>query len=47
MLNNASIDKEELTDEQQKIANDLKIIQYDLTVGKGYINGYENFFEFN
>ena len=47
VLNNASIDKEELADEQQKIANDLKIIQYDLTVGKGYINGYEKFFEFN
>ncbi|KXT68041.1 Lipoteichoic acid synthase LtaS Type IIc [Streptococcus gallolyticus] len=47
VLNNASIDKEELTDEQQKIADDLKIIQYDLTVGKGYINDYENFFEFD
>ncbi|KXU10595.1 Lipoteichoic acid synthase LtaS Type IIc [Streptococcus gallolyticus] len=47
VLNNTSIDKEELTDEQQKIADDLKIIQYDLTVGKGYINDYENFFEFD
>lgn len=44
VLNNASIDKETLTDDQQKFANDLKIIQYDLTVGKGYINHYDHFF---
>ena len=31
--------------EQKEIANDLKLIQYDITVGKGYIRNYKGFFD--
>ena len=37
VLNNASVDKEELTDEQEEIANDLKLVEYDMVSGKGYL----------
>lgn len=45
VLENASIDKEVLTDEQQSIADDLKLIQYDLTSGRGYVRYFEKFFQ--
>ena len=47
VLNTASIDKVEKTDEGKKIADDLYLLQYDLTVGKGYIQDYLSFFEIN
>ena len=47
VLNKASVDKDNLDDEAQEIANDLKMIQYDLTEGKGYILKYSDFFEFD
>lgn len=34
-----------LTKEQETIANDLKLIQYDLTAGKGYILDHPSFFD--
>lgn len=46
VLNKASVDKDNLDDEAQEIANDLKMIQYDLTEGKGYILNHSDFFEF-
>ena len=45
VLNNASVDKEELTDEQEEIANDLKLVEYDMVSGKGYLKPYEDFFK--
>lgn len=45
VLHNASVDKKGLTKEQQKIANDLKLVQYDISVGKDYINN-KAFFEY-
>ncbi|HFU4326937.1 TPA: sulfatase-like hydrolase/transferase [Streptococcus suis] len=45
ILNQASIDKEEFTEEQQQIADDLKLLQYDITIGKGYIKSSPEFFE--
>lgn len=47
VLNKASVDKDNLDDEAQEIANNLKMIQYDLTEGKGYILKYSEFFEFD
>lgn len=45
VLENASVDKKKLTSEQQAIANDLKLVQYDITIGKGYLKNYQSFFE--
>lgn len=45
VLDFASIDKSELDSNQENIANDLKLLQYDLTVGKGYLKNYQDFFE--
>ena len=47
VLNTASIDKVEKTAEGKKIADDLYLLQYYLTVGKGYIQDYLSFFEIN
>lgn len=44
VLENASVDKKELTEVQEQIANDLKLIQYDLISGKNYVKNYPNFF---
>ena len=46
VLNKASVDKDKLDGEGKQIANDLKMIQYDLTEGKGYILKHSDFFEF-
>lgn len=46
VLNKASVDKDKLDGEDKQIANDLKMIQYDLTEGKGYILKHSDFFEF-
>lgn len=45
VLKNASVDKGELTDLQQAILDDLKVVQYDLTIGKGYLKDSHQFFE--
>lgn len=45
VLNNASVDKEKLTDEQEVIANDLKLVEYDMVSGNGYLKAYKDFFE--
>lgn len=45
ILHNASIDKTKLTKEQQKIADDLKLIQYDISNGNGYLKDMPEFFE--
>lgn len=44
VLENASVDKENLNKEQQEIANNLKMLQYDLVEGKGYITKHDDFF---
>lgn len=46
VLNKASVDKDKLDSDGKQIANDLKMIQYDLTEGKGYILKHSDFFEF-
>ena len=46
VLNKASVDKDKLDSDGKQIANDLKMIQYDLTEGENYINNYKYFFEF-
>lgn len=46
VLNKASVDKDKLDSGGKKIANDLKMIQYDLTEGKRYILNHSDFFEF-
>lgn len=45
VLDKASLDKDELDNEGKKISDDLKMIQYDLTEGKGYITKYPDFFD--
>ena len=45
VLNNASVDKDQLTDEQKEMANDLKLVEYDLVSGKGYLKKHDNFFK--
>jgi len=45
-LNKASVDKDKLDSDGKMVANDLKMIQYDLTEGKGYILNHSDFFEF-
>lgn len=45
VLNKASVDKKKLTKSEKKVANDLKLIQYDLTEGKNYISNYKDFFD--
>lgn len=45
VLNNATVDKKKLTSSQKVIADDLKLIQYDMTVGKGYIKKVKSFFK--
>ncbi len=45
VLDNASIDKKHMTKDQKKIANDLKLVEYDLVSGKGYIASNEKFFK--
>ena len=46
VLNKASVDKTKLDSGGKKVAKDLKMIQYDLTEGKGYILKHSDFFEF-
>lgn len=46
VLNKASVDKDKLDGDGKEIAKDLKLIQYDLTEGKNYINNYKDFFTF-
>lgn len=43
VLENASVDKTTLSKSQKEIANDLKMIQYDITLGKDYIGKHKNF----
>ncbi|EJN93687.1 LTA synthase family protein [Streptococcus ratti] len=45
VLDNASVDKKKLNKNQKKIAEDLKLIQYDITLGKGYILKHKDFFK--
>ncbi|HFI0350627.1 TPA: LTA synthase family protein [Streptococcus suis] len=45
ILDNAGVDKIELNNDEQQIANDLKLLQYDLTIGKGFLKQYPEFFE--
>lgn len=45
ILDNASVDKKELTSNQKNIADDLKLIQYDLISGKSYLKEYPEFFK--
>lgn len=45
VLNNASVDKKRMTKDQKKIAHDLKLVEYDLVSGKGYIASNEKFFK--
>ena len=45
VLDNTTVGHGKLTKEQKEIANDLKLIQYDITVGKGYIRNYKGFFD--
>lgn len=49
VLKHASVDKQgsEWTSEQEDIADDLRVIQYDLASGKGYILNYPEFFDLN
>lgn len=44
VLEEASVGTSIETPEQQAIIEDLKLIQYDITVGKGYIKSNEDFF---
>ena len=46
VLNKASVDKDKLDSDGKMVANDLKMIQYDLTEGKEYILNHSGFFEF-
>lgn len=45
MMRKASVDQVELTEEGKVVAADMYLLQYDLTVGKKYIQDYLGFFE--
>lgn len=47
VLQEASVDKADLSAEGLAILEDLRVIQYDLTAGKGYILSNQEFFEGN
>ena len=38
VLHKASVDKKDLDAEGRQIAEDLKLIQYDMVAGKGYLS---------
>lgn len=44
IMNDASVDKKDLTKYQKQLREDLSIIQYDITLGKNYISKYQDFF---
>lgn len=44
VLNKASVNHISETNDQEQIAHDLRLLQYDITVGKGYLTAYEDFF---
>lgn len=44
VLNYASVDKKELTAKQKEIADDLKLIEYDIISGRNYISTTKHFF---
>ncbi|MFC3927950.1 LTA synthase family protein [Streptococcus caprae] len=44
VLKNSSVNQKKLSKNQKIIADDLKMIQYDISLGKGYILKYEDFF---
>lgn len=44
VLENATVDKENLTDEQEKILDDLRLVQFDMTLGKNYLENL-NFYK--
>ncbi|EGR87236.1 hypothetical protein HMPREF1234_0449 [Streptococcus pyogenes GA41039] len=45
VLNKASVDKSPDSPEVKAIQNDLKNIQYDVTIGKGYLLKHKTFFK--
>lgn len=45
VLHHASIDKVKLTKEEQQVADDMKLIQYDISNGKGYLKNIPEFFK--
>lgn len=45
VLNNASVDKDNLSEEQEIIADDLRLVQYDMSLGKSYLNDRKDFIE--
>ncbi|MFC3932721.1 LTA synthase family protein [Streptococcus dentapri] len=45
VLDNTTVGHGKLTKEQKEIANDLKLIQYDISVGEGYVKDYKVFFD--
>ena len=45
VLDNASVDREKLDKKQKEIAEDLKLVQYDITLGKNYISSNKDFFK--
>lgn len=47
VLENASVDKSDLSQSQKEILEDLKLIQYDITAGKFYLKDYNGFFSIN
>ncbi|MCI7678186.1 MAG: sulfatase-like hydrolase/transferase [Streptococcus orisratti] len=47
VLNNASVDKEELSEKGKLIKEDLLMVEYDLVSGSYYLNNYPSFFEMN
>lgn len=44
VLEKASVSSSGDTPEHDEIAHDLRLLQYDITVGRGYIRDYEQFF---
>ncbi|MFU2181163.1 LTA synthase family protein [Streptococcus pluranimalium] len=44
VLENASVDKINLSKEQKAVSDDLSLVEYDLISGKGYLNDRNDFF---
>lgn len=47
VLNKASVDKSPDSPEVKAIQNDLKNIQYDVTIGKGYLLKHKTFLRYH
>jgi len=45
VLENKNTPDDQLSDAQKQVEEDLKLIQYDISIGKNYVSKYNDFFK--